>query len=68
MYYVFFSLPHLFVVFAGFKMKQLQARTICWIATILTIPAYGCFCCISLPFAIWSMVILSRPEVGSRFR
>jgi hypothetical protein len=68
LYYSFFALLHGFVVFAGFRMKRLQSKTICWIAAILTIPIYGCCCCISLPFSIWSMVILSRPEVSSRFR
>lgn len=67
-FYVGIAVLHGFVVFGGFKMKQLQGKTLCWIASILAIPIYGCCCCVSLPFSIWAMVILSRPEVSSRFR
>lgn len=67
-YYAVIAALHGLVLFGGYKMKQLESITVCWIATILTIPIYGCCCCLSLPFSIWAMVTLSRPEVRARFR
>ena len=67
-YYAVIAALHGLVLFGGYKMKQLESITLCWIAAILAIPIYGCCCCLSLPISIWAMVTLSRPEVRTRFR
>ncbi|XXF79573.1 hypothetical protein P2318_07395 [Myxococcaceae bacterium GXIMD 01537] len=56
------------VFFGGLKMRQLQSRGLAMAASIVAlIPCFGC-CCLGLPVGIWSLIVLSKPEVKAAFR
>jgi hypothetical protein len=66
-------LQFLFVIVAGFilcgalKMLNLQNHRIAFIACIVALlPCSGC-CILSLPFGIWGLVVLNKPDVKSQF-
>lgn len=55
------------IFFGALKMKALQSYGLAMTATILAmIPCFS-LCCIGIPFGIWSLVILLKPEVKSAF-
>jgi hypothetical protein len=56
-----------FVIFGASRMKQLRSPGLAMTAAILaTIPCCS-FCCTSLPFGIWALVVLAKTEVKSQF-
>jgi len=60
----------LFVVFASTKMRKLKSHGMVLTAAILSmIPCLtpSCCCVIGLPVGIWTLVVLSKPEVKSAF-
>jgi predicted Zn finger-like uncharacterized protein len=59
-------LPIVMVV-GAFKMKNLQNYTLALTTCILAILPLHCCCCIGLPFGIWGLVMLSKPEVKDAF-
>jgi hypothetical protein len=57
------------IVFGATKMRRLESYGMAMAASIIAmIPCYGYFCCIlGVPFGIWSIVVLSKPEVKELF-
>lgn len=50
------------------KMKRLESRGWAMASSIIAvIPCTGC-CVLSLPFGIWALVVLNKPEVRDHFR
>ncbi len=58
-----------FIIFASTKMRKLESYGVVMTATILgMLPCTaGCCCLIGLPIGIWSLIVLSKPEVKSAF-
>lgn len=67
---VFSTLVGAFIVFGSLKMMKLQSRGLAVTTAIVSmIPCLtGCCCIIGLPFGIWAMVVLNKPEVKASFR
>jgi hypothetical protein len=56
-----------FVLFGALKMMKLQSHTLAIIACVVAmLPCGGC-CLLGLPFGIWGLVVLNKPEVKSQF-
>ena len=61
-------LIYVFVLYASIKMMRLQNHTLAFIACILAFMPCGYCCCIlGIPFGIWGLVVLNKPEVKSQF-
>ena len=59
----------LLILFGGIKMRRLQSYGLCMTASIVAmIPCVSVCCIIGLPIGIWSLVVLSKPEVKSLFQ
>lgn len=57
-----------FVIYASLKMKELDQWGICVAASILAmVPCISPCCIVGLPVGIWSLVVLTRPEVKAAF-
>jgi prolipoprotein diacylglyceryltransferase len=57
-----------FIIFASLKMKDLKMWSLCIAASILAmIPCVSPCCILGLPFGIWSLVVLTKPEVKAAF-
>lgn len=55
------------IIMGALKMKSLQSYGLAMTSSILAmIPCLSC-CIIGLPIGIWSIVVLSKPEVKSAF-
>jgi len=58
----------IFILFGGFKMRRLESYGLCMAASIVAmIPCLSACCLVGLPIGIWSLVMLSKPEVKSAF-
>jgi hypothetical protein len=58
----------LILLFGGMKMRRLQNYGLCMTASILAmIPCLSCCFLIGIPIGIWSLVVLSKPEVKNQF-
>jgi hypothetical protein len=56
-----------FVLYGAYSMYKLQSYSLAMAGSIMgMIPCHSC-CCLGLPFGIWSLVILNRPEVKDAF-
>jgi hypothetical protein len=56
-------------LFSGVKLRQLQSYGLCMTGSILAmIPCTSPCCLIGLPVGIWTLVVMSKPEVKSQFR
>jgi hypothetical protein len=56
------------VLLGAIKMLGLRGYNFAITASILAlIPCFTPCCCIGLPFGIWALVVLNRPEVKSQF-
>ncbi|MBY0523994.1 MAG: hypothetical protein K2R98_11380 [Gemmataceae bacterium] len=56
------------IILGSIKMRQLQAYPLAVTASILSlIPQVSPCCCFTLPFGIWALVVLMKPEVKSAF-
>ncbi len=67
---IFSVLVGAFIVFGSLKMVKLQSRGLAIATAVVSmIPCLtGCCCIIGLPFGIWAMVVLNKPEVKASFR
>jgi len=57
-----------FVLFGAIKMSRLQNHTLAFIACIVAMLPCGFCCVLGLPFGIWGLVVLNKPEVKSQFQ
>ena len=56
-----------FVLFGSIKMLRLQGHTFAIIICIVAMLPCSCCCFFGIPFAIWGLVVLNKPEVKSQF-
>lgn len=56
-----------FVAYAGFKMMNLKNYGVAMAGSILAMVPCSACCLLGLPIGIWSLVLLSKPEVKSAF-
>lgn len=57
-----------FVLFGAIKMLKLQSHSLAIAACVVAmIPCSGCCCILGLPFGIWGLIVLNKPEVKSQF-
>jgi hypothetical protein len=56
-----------FVLFGAIKMLRLQSRGLAVAASIVSMLPCQCCCLLGLPFGIWALVVLNKPEVKSQF-
>ncbi|MGO8837277.1 MAG: hypothetical protein ACLQAH_13585 [Limisphaerales bacterium] len=56
-----------FVLFGAIKMLRLQNHTVAIVASVAAILPCQCCCLFGLPFGIWALVVLNKPEVKSQF-
>ncbi len=62
------SLIGIVIALGAVKMKNLQSYGLAMTASILAmIPCVSPCCLLGLPFGIWALVVLGRPEVKSAF-
>jgi hypothetical protein len=55
------------IIVGASKMKRLESYGFAMTASIIAmLPCHGC-CILGLPFGIWSLVVLSKPEVKDAF-
>ena len=58
----------IFVLFGALKMQQLRSRGLAMTAAIVAmVPCLSPCCLLGLPFGIWALIVLSKPEVQSQF-
>jgi len=56
------------VLFGAIRMLRLQGHTFAIITCIIAMLPCNCCCFIPMiPFAIWALVVLNKPEVKSQF-
>jgi hypothetical protein len=61
-------LGSLFILYAAIKMRKLESHGLCVTASILAmIPCLNGCCIVGLPIGIWSVIVLSKPEVKQYF-
>jgi hypothetical protein len=56
-----------FVLFGAVKMMRLQSRGLAMAACIVAMIPPNCCCILGLPFGIWGLVVINKPEVKSHF-
>jgi len=57
-----------YVFWGALQMKQLRSYQAAWAAAIVaTIPCVGPCCLLAIPFGVWSIIVLGKPEVKSAF-
>jgi hypothetical protein len=57
------------VIYGGLKMQRLESYGWAVTSSILSlIFCLNCCCCLGIPFGIWALVVLNRPEVRAAFR
>jgi hypothetical protein len=56
-----------FVLFGAIKMLRLQNFGLVMAAVIVAMLPCQCCCLFGLPFGIWALVVLNKPEVKSQF-
>jgi len=56
-----------FVLFGAIKMLRLQNRGLAVAVSIVAMLPCQCCCVFGLPFGIWALVVLNKPEVKSQF-
>jgi hypothetical protein len=64
---LFFAGIYGFILFGALRMLKLQGHTLAIIACIVAMLPCGCCCIFGLPFGIWGLVVLNKPEVKSQF-
>jgi predicted Ser/Thr protein kinase len=55
------------VLIGGLKMRKLESYGLAMTASILAVVPSGVGCIIGLPFGIWSLIVLLRPEIRAAF-
>jgi hypothetical protein len=61
-----FMAVNVFVLLGALKMMRLQSRTMAMGACIASLIPLNC-CCLLIPFGIWGLVAMNKPEVKSQF-
>ena len=56
-----------FILFGAIKLLRLQSRTLATVAAVAAMLPCQCCCLFGLPFGIWALVVLNKPEVKSQF-
>jgi GYF domain 2 len=56
-----------FVLIGALKMLRGQSRSLAMAACIVAMLPCSCCCVFGLPFGIWGLVVLNKPEVKSQF-
>jgi hypothetical protein len=56
------------IILAGVKMMNLKSRGLAFTASILAMIPCSCGCIVGLPIGIWSLIVLSQPDVKSAFK
>jgi hypothetical protein len=56
-----------FVLFGAIKMLRLQNFGLVMAAVIVAMLPCQCCCLLGLPFGIWALMVLNKPEVKSHF-
>jgi hypothetical protein len=56
-----------FVLFGALKMLRLQNHGVAVVASVAAMLPCQCCCLLGLPFGIWALVVLNKPEVKSQF-
>lgn len=66
--YIFVIAPQVFIVFGALQMKRLQNHGIAMGAAIVSIvPCLSPCFIFGIPFGIWALVVLNKPEVKAAF-
>jgi hypothetical protein len=60
---------YVFALFGLIRMVQLRSWGIALAGVILAMinPGGTCCCCLTLPFGVWAIVVLAKPEVKAAF-
>jgi hypothetical protein len=57
-----------FVLYGGLQLMKLRSRALVMTAAILgMIPCLGPCCIIGIPVGIWTLVVISKPDVKAAF-
>jgi hypothetical protein len=56
-----------FVIFGAVKFMRLQSFGLAMTACIISLLPCQCCCLLGLPFGIWGLIVLNKPEVKSHF-
>ena len=66
---LFFMAMNGLVLLGAIKMLRLQSRALAMTACIVAMIPFtvSCCCVLGLPFGIWGLVVLNKPEVKSHF-
>lgn len=57
-----------YVFYGALQMNKLRNYQTAWAAAIVaTIPCVGPCCLLAIPFGVWAIVVLARPEVKAAF-
>ena len=56
-----------FVLFGAIKLLRLRNHSIAVVASVVAMLPCQCCCLFGLPFGIWALVVLNKPEVKSHF-
>lgn len=55
------------VLFGGIKLLRLQNLTLVMVACVMAMLPCSCCCLLGLPFGIWALVVVNKPEVKKYF-
>ena len=55
------------VLFGAIKLLRLQNHGLVMVAVVAAMLPCSCCCLLGLPFGIWALVVLNKPEVKSHF-
>jgi hypothetical protein len=56
-----------FVLYGAIKMLRLQNHGMATVASVAAMLPCQCCCLFGLPFGIWALVVLNKPEVKLQF-
>lgn len=57
------------IIYGSIKMLRLESYGLAVTSSVISvIPCIACCCFLGIPFGIWSLVVLNRPEVRATFR
>ncbi len=65
---IFIALYNAVITYGAVKMKNLKSFGLAMTASILALIPCGSCWLLGIPFGIWALVVLSRPDVKSAFR
>lgn len=56
-----------FILFGAIRMMALRNHQLAFAASIVAMLPCSCCCILGLPFGIWALVVLNKPDVKSQF-